>query len=149
MMRLFEMERLNQFYTWKRFRDFVGNELEIFSLYCITNMEPTNDLENKNKNELISMIQELQLENENFQKKNISYTASRREYYKNNREVEIARVQSYQLRTGYKSKWRPSTEQKKEYNKREYLKRKQKLAEEKAESETHGVIEEFSNTETT
>jgi len=94
-------------------------------------MEPTNDLENKNKNELISMIQELQLENENFQKRLKTYTApaARREYYERNKELEKARSKEYKERTGYKSTWKPSKEQSREYARRAYQKKKLKNTE--------------------
>jgi hypothetical protein len=60
--------------------------------------------------------------------------ASRKEYYENNKEKEKQRAKEYKEKTGYK----PTPEQKKEYNKQCYLKRKEKLKrglEEKQENE--------------
>ena len=76
--------------------------------------------------------EELQLTKEHLKK----YTApaSRREYYENNKEKEKQRAKEYKEKTGYK----PTPEQKKEYNKQCYLKRKEKLKkelEEKQENE--------------
>ena len=48
-------------------------------------------------------------------------------YYENNKESHKLRVKEYQQKTNYKSDYKPTPEQKKEYNKREYLKRKEKL----------------------
>ena len=48
-------------------------------------------------------------------------------YYENNKELHKQRVKEYQQKTNYKSDYKPTPEQKKEYNKREYLKRKEKL----------------------
>ena len=55
------------------------------------------------------------------------YTApsSRKEYYQNNKELVKERI----------SKCRPTPEQRKEYNKRAYLKRKEKLQKDKSEME--------------
>ena len=61
--------------------------------------------------------EELQATKEHLKK----YTApaSRKEYYEKNKEVIKERVKNY----------KPTPEQKKEYNRREYLKRKEKLKE--------------------
>jgi len=55
------------------------------------------------------------------------YTApvSRKEYYVNNKELINERNRKYKENTNYK----PTPEQKKEYNKQSYLKRKEKLKE--------------------
>ena len=75
---------------------------------------------------------ELQVTREHLKK----YTApaSRKEYYINNKEVIKERNKKYKENTNYK----PTPEQKKEYNKQYYLKRKEKLKKE---------IEEKSNNE--
>ena len=76
--------------------------------------------------------EDLQLTKEHLKK----YTApaSRREYYEKNKEAILERIKKYNADTGYK----PTPEQKKEYNKQCYLKRKEKLKkelEEKQENE--------------
>jgi hypothetical protein len=67
--------------------------------------------------------EELQATKEHLKK----YTApvSRKEYYVNNKEVINERNRKYKENTNYK----PTPEQKKEYNKQSYLKRKEKLKE--------------------
>ena len=69
--------------------------------------------------------EELQSTKEHLKK----YTApaSRREYYERNKEKEKQRAKEYQQKTNYKSDYKPTPEQKKEYNRREYLKRKENL----------------------
>ena len=52
--------------------------------------------------------------------------ASRKEYYENNKEAIKERNNSYKKNTDYK----PTPEQKKEYNRQAYLKRKEKLQKE-------------------
>lgn len=63
------------------------------------------------------------------------YTAptSSKVYYEKNKEAHKQRVKEYQQRTNYKSDYKPTPEQKKEYNRREYLKRKEKLNNEMGE----------------
>lgn len=61
--------------------------------------------------------------------------ASRKEYYERNKEKEKQRAKEYREKTNYKSDYKPTPEQKKEYNRREYLKRKEKLQKEKEEKE--------------
>ena len=56
--------------------------------------------------------------------------ASRKEYYEKNKEAVIERVKNHKKNTGYK----PTPEQKKEYNKQAYLKRKEKLQKEQIEN---------------
>jgi hypothetical protein len=53
------------------------------------------------------------------------YTApvNRKEYYEKNKEEYIRRAKEYRERTNYK----PTQEQKKEYNRNAYLRRKEKL----------------------
>jgi hypothetical protein len=65
--------------------------------------------------------------------------ASSKVYYEKHKEAQKQRVKEYQQRTNYKSDYKPTPEQKKEYNRREYLKRKEKLqkeSEEKINNET-------------
>ena len=68
---------------------------------------------------------ELQLTKEHLKK----YTApaSSKVYYEKHKEAQKQRVREYQQKTNYKSDYKPTAEQKKEYNRREYLKRKEKL----------------------
>jgi hypothetical protein len=80
--------------------------------------------------------EELQTTKEHLKK----YTApaSSKVYYEKHKEEQKQRVKEYQQRTNYKSDYKPTPEQKKEYNRREYLKRKEKLKkgmEEKTDNE--------------
>ena len=52
--------------------------------------------------------------------------ASRKEYYEKNKEAVIERVKNHKKNTNYK----PTPEQKKEYNRQAYLKRKEKIQKE-------------------
>jgi hypothetical protein len=72
----------------------------------------------------IKLAEELQATKSHLKK----YTApaSRKEYYEKNREIEKQRAKEYKERTNYK----PTPEQKKEYNKQAYLRRKEKLQKE-------------------
>ncbi len=73
---------------------------------------------------------ELQATKEHLKK----YTApaSRKEYYENNKDIINERNRKYKETTNYK----PTPEQKKEYNKQAYLKRKEKLQKEMVEKQT-------------
>ena len=75
----------------------------------------------KLEEELQSTQQELQSTKEHLKK----YTApaSRKEYYEKNKDVINERNRKYKDATNYK----PTPEQKKEYNKQAYLRRKEKL----------------------
>jgi hypothetical protein len=75
--------------------------------------------------------EELQLTKEHLKK----YTApaSSKVYYEKHKEEQKQRVKEYQQRTNYKSDYKPTPEQKKEYNRREYLKRKENLKKEMEE----------------
>lgn len=66
--------------------------------------------------------------------------ASRREYYERNKEKEKQRAKEYQKKTNYKSDYKPTPEQKKEYNRRQYLKRKEKLKKEIEEKQNDDNI---------
>ena len=88
-------------------------------------------------------IQELEEENARLKEelqatkehlKRYTAPASRKEYYERNKEAILERIKKYNADTGYK----PTPEQKKDYNKQCYLKRKEKLKkelEEKQENE--------------
>ena len=69
----------------------------------------------------VKLEQELQLTKEHLKK----YTApaSRKEYYEKNKDSIKKRVKKYNEDKNYK----PTPEQKKEYNKQAYLRRKEKL----------------------
>ena len=84
------------------------------------NEEKIKELEEKNA----KLQEELQATKEHLKK----YTApvSRREYYERNKEKEKLRVKDYQQRTNYKSTYVASPENKKEYARRAYLKKKEK-----------------------
>jgi hypothetical protein len=77
---------------------------------------------------------ELQATKEHLKK----YTApaSRKEYYERNKEKEKQRAKEYKEKTNYK----PTSEQKKEYNKQCYLKRKEKLKKELEEKQVNENI---------
>ena len=77
--------------------------------------------------------QELQATKEHLKK----YTApaSSKVYYEKHKEAQKQRVRIYKETTNYK----PTPEQKKEYNRREYLKRKEKLKKEIEEKENKNV----------
>jgi hypothetical protein len=53
--------------------------------------------------------------------------ASSKVYYEKHKEEQKQRVKEYQQRTNYKSDYKPTPEQKKEYARRAYLKKKEKL----------------------
>ena len=53
--------------------------------------------------------------------------ASSKVYYEKHKEEQKQRVKEYQQRTNYKSDYKPTPEQKKEYARRAYLKRKERL----------------------
>jgi hypothetical protein len=78
--------------------------------------------------------EELQATKEHLKK----YTAplSRKEYYINNKETINERNRIYKELTNYK----PKPEQKKEYNRQAYLKRKEKLKKETDEKSNSGNI---------
>jgi hypothetical protein len=61
--------------------------------------------------------------------------ASRKVYYEKNKEKEKQRVKEYQQRTNYKSTYDATPEQKKEYARRAYLKKKERLQKEKEENQ--------------
>ena len=79
--------------------------------------------------EIIKENQELKVLVTELQEKLKKYTNPDRnkKYYENNKAEHKQRVKEYQQKTNYKSDYKPTPEQKKEYNKREYLKRKEKL----------------------
>lgn len=64
------------------------------------------------------------------------YTApeSRKEYYQNNKEVIKYRVKKHQEETNYKANYKPTSEQKKKWARTAYLKKKEKLTQEKNEN---------------
>jgi hypothetical protein len=98
-----------------------------------------DELINKNKlleEENIILKGELYQTKEHLKK----YTAPIRNktYYENNKEEHKKKVKEYQKLINYKSNYVASPEQKKEYTRRAYLKRKEKLKKE---------IEEKSNNE--
>jgi hypothetical protein len=76
----------------------------------------------------VKLAEELQATKAHLKK----YTApaSRKEYYEKNREIEKQRAKEYKERTNYK----PTPEQKKEYNKQAYLRKKEKLQKEHEEN---------------
>ena len=96
-----------------------------------------NEIITKNKlleEELQKIKDELIQTKEHLKK----YTApvSRKEYYINNKEVIKERVKKYNEDKNYK----PTPEQKKEYNKKSYLNRKEKLKKEMEEKSNNENI---------
>jgi hypothetical protein len=77
--------------------------------------------------------EELQAVKEHLKK----YTApaSRKVYYEKNKDKEKQRTKEYQQRTNYKSNYEATPEQKKEYARRAYLKKKERLQLEKEENQ--------------
>ena len=87
-------------------------------------------------NELLKSFEEIKAENNELKIKNDElsthlkkYTAPKRNknYYENHKEEIIEKVKEYKEKTGYDKK--PPPEKIKEYSKRAYEKRKQKLLE--------------------
>ena len=66
--------------------------------------------------------------------------ASSKVYYEKHKEEQKQRVKEYQKRTNYKSDYKPTPEQRKEYNRREYLKRKEKLKKEFDEKQENEIL---------
>jgi len=80
------------------------------------------------RDEIARLTAELNATKEHLKK----YTApDKRQYYEENREVIIQRVKEYRERTGYKA----SKEQRKEWARKAYLKRKEKLAAQQEEQQ--------------
>ena len=78
-------------------------------------------------------IQELEEENARLKAQLNTYLLKNKMYYENNKEEHKQRVKEYQQRTNYKSTYVASPEKKKEYARRAYLKKKEKLQKEKEE----------------
>ena len=98
--------------------------------------------------DLLLRIAELEKQNEQLKNeleetkvhlKKYTAPASSKKYYQKHKEEHKQRVREYQKRTNYKSESKhiPSTEQRKEYNRRAYLKKKEneRLEKEKQESQ--------------
>ena len=90
-------------------------------------------------NELLDEIKLLKEENERLRMelaetkehlKKYTAPANMKKYYENHKEEIKQRVRDHKEKTGYK----PSAEQKKEYNRQAYLKRKEKLKEQNLEN---------------
>jgi len=87
--------------------------------------------------EITKLKHELQSTKEHLKK----YTApaSSKIYYEKHKEEQIQRVKEYQQKTNYKSNYNPTPEQKKEYARRAYLKRKEKLKKEMEEKKNENI----------
>jgi hypothetical protein len=87
------------------------------------------ELEEKNA----KLEEELQATKDHLKK----YTApaSRKVYYEKNKDKEKQRAKEYQQRTNYKSNYEATPEQKKEYARRAYLKKKERLQKKKEENQ--------------
>lgn len=86
-----------------------------------------NELEEINKN-LLEEIKKLNEELCSIKEHLKKYTSplNNKIYYETHKEEHKQRVKEYQKNNNYKSNYKPTPEQKKEYNRREYLKRKEK-----------------------
>ena len=83
--------------------------------------------------ELEAEVVKLKSELKEMKSSNSSY---RKQYYEKNREKCIKNVQAYKERTGYE--WKATSEQKKEANRRYYLKKKAREAEVKKKATENG-----------
>ena len=86
------------------------------------------------------IIKQLQEENHNLKAQLNQYLLKNKKYYENNKEEHKKRVKEYQNKTNYKSNYIPTAEQKKEYARRAYLKKKDKLQQEVEQPKTEGGI---------
>ncbi len=88
--------------------------------------------------ENVRLKEELHATKEHLKK----YTApaSSKVYYEKHKEEQKQRVKEYQQRTNYKSDYKPTPEQKKEYARRAYLKKKEKLQNETEEKQNYENI---------
>ena len=68
------------------------------------------------------------------------YLLKNKNYYAKNKDEHKEKVREYQLRTNYKSTYIPTPEKKKEYARRAYLKKKEKLKKELEENQEGGNI---------
>jgi hypothetical protein len=93
-----------------------------------------------NNEELLKENQSLKEEIEILKAKLKNYTAPKRskQFYENHKEEIKQKVKEYKEKTNYKSLI--SKEKKREYNKISYLKRKEKLENEKMEKENNENI---------
>jgi hypothetical protein len=76
------------------------------------------------------IIKQLQEENSKLKEQLDKYLLKNKTYYEKNKEEHKNRVKDYQKKTNYKSNYIPTAEQKKEYARRAYLKKKEKLQKE-------------------
>ena len=88
-----------------------------------------------NHNELLNKLKKLEEENEALKNKLKSYTAPSRSktYYENHKEDIKQKVKEYKEKTNYVYEVTP--EKKKEYARRAYLNKKEKLKKEKEDNE--------------
>ncbi len=88
-----------------------------------------------NQSELLNKLKKLEEENEALKNKLKSYTAPSRSktYYENHKEDIKQKVKEYKKKTNYIYKVTP--EKKKEYARRAYLNKKEKIQKEKGENE--------------
>lgn len=78
-------------------------------------------------------IKELEEENAMLKEQLNKYLLKNKTYYEKNKDEHKQKVKEYQQRTNYKSTYVPSPDKKKEYARRAYLKKKEKLQNEKQE----------------
>ena len=74
---------------------------------------------------------EAELQSTKERLKRYTSPANSKEYYEKNKEVIKDRVKKYQEQTNYKATYKPTPEQIKEKNRKAYLKRKEKIEQEK------------------
>jgi len=80
-------------------------------------------------------LRELEEENAMLKEQLNKYLLKNKTYYENNKDEHKQKVKEYQQRTNYKSTYVASPDKKKEYARRAYLKKKEKLQNEKQEGE--------------
>ena len=75
-------------------------------------------------------LKELEEENAMLKEQLNKYLLKNKTYYENNKDEHKQKVKEYQQRTNYKSTYVASPDKKKEYARRAYLKKKEKLQKE-------------------
>ena len=80
-------------------------------------------------------IKELEEENAILKEQLNKYLLKNKTYYEKNKDEHKQKVKEYQQRTNYKSTYVASPDKKKEYSRRAYLKKNEKIQNEKQEGE--------------
>ena len=80
------------------------------------------------------IIKQLKEENNKLKEQLDKYLMKNKTYYEKNKEEQKNRVKEYQKKTNYKSNYVATPEQRKEYARRAYLKKKEKIQKENTEN---------------